>query len=262
MKTVSLASGSRGNAYLVEAGGRLLLIDCGICHKSLVERMRAAGKDPADIIGVIITHDHSDHTCGLEMFRKKHPEVPLFANWMTAETITGMYRKLSPDDFAIFENGQEFEVGPFTVHPFSIPHDVPDPVGFLVKADGKTYFHATDVGCVLESTGLMLKAADVATLESNHDLMMLKNSGRAYPLIQRISGNRGHLSNYQASELVERFAGEKLKKLFLAHLSRDCNAPHLALGEMKETLKRMGREDIQVEVLGQDRIGEEYDAGL
>ena len=147
-------------------------------------------------------------------------------------------------------------MGSFSVHAFSIPHDTSDPVGFLVRAGGETYFHGTDIGTPLDSIGLKLAEADVATLESNHDLVMLRTSGRAPSLIQRIAGPRGHLANEQACDLVRRFASPKLKTLALAHLSRDCNSPHLAEGAMRDTLAEMGRADICLRILSQDEVVE------
>ena len=263
MKVVSLASGSKGNAYLVESQGALLLIDCGISCRTLAARMRQTGFELSALAGVVVTHNHHDHIDGLPMLHRKMPDVPVFANLMTAEAAMATNREVREDMFTLFENGQEFDLGPFCVHPFSIPHDVPDPVGFVVRADGKTYFHATDLGMPLKSVGLKLKEADVATLESNHDMMLLKRSGRHISLIQRIAGNRGHLSNYQAAELVEEFAGDKLRKLFLAHLSQDCNVPHLALEETRKALKRRGLDGaVGVEALEQFAPGRVYDAGL
>ena len=137
-----------------------------------------------------------------------------------------------------------------TVAAFSVPHDTSDPVGYILKADGETYFHGTDIGTPLDSIGLKLAEATIATLESNHDPVMLRTSGRPPYLIQRIAGPRGHLSNDQACDLVRRFASPWLRKLYLAHLSHQCNAVHLAIEAMKETFKEIGRADIELEVAG------------
>ena len=104
--------------------------------------------------------------------------------------------------------------------------------------------------------GLKLAEADVATLESNHDPVMLRTSGRPPCLIQRIAGPRGHLSNDQACDLVKRFASPRLKRLALAHLSRDCNAPHIAEGAMRAALAEMGRVDVGLSVLSQNDVVE------
>ena len=239
MKIVPLASSSSGNAYVVETEGSALLVDCGICYKQL--------KDIA-VDAVLITHSHSDHISGLKMLLK-HRDIPVYANVMTAEAVA---HECGLDDsaFVCFENGQEFEVGAFTVSAFSIPHDTSDPVGYLLKADGETYFHGTDIGTPLDSIGLKLAEATVATLESNHDPVMLRQSGRPPYLIQRIAGPRGHLSNDQACELVRKFASPRLKKLFLAHLSHQCNAEAIAVRLMRETLAEIGRADVELEVAG------------
>ncbi len=255
MRIVSLASGSGGNAYCIESEGRLLLIDCGLSYLQLKNRCTAAGLDVAKIEAVLFTHDHDDHMKGLDVFKKKHPSTDFFANLMTADAINADL-KAGEADFVCFENGQTFTAGPFEIQPFAIPHDVPDPVGYLVRAEGLTYFHATDVGSPLDSVGIHLAEADVATLESNHDPVMLHQSNRRDSLKQRIRGPSGHLSNDQAADLVRRFASPKLTHLALAHLSGECNAPHLAENTMRRTLAEMKRTDISLKVLEQDCVVE------
>ena len=248
-----LASSSKGNAYLLVAdGGEKLLIDDGLSYAELRRRLGALSLDLEGLTGILLTHSHNDHVSGIKTLLKHHPEVAVYANSMTAETLIA--DEVVPEAaFICFENGQEFALGPFTVNPFAIPHDTADPVGYLVRAgegaDATVYFHGTDIGTPLDSIGLKLRAADVATLESNHDPVMLRTSGRAACLIQRIAGPRGHLSNDQAAGLVKRFASPKLKRLMLAHLSRDCNTPVLAERVMRETLGEMHREDVELEVL-------------
>ncbi|MBR1921527.1 MAG: MBL fold metallo-hydrolase [Kiritimatiellae bacterium] len=249
MKITSLGSGSRGNAYLVEHGGEAVLVDCGVCYKRLKDVSFSA---------ILVTHAHADHACGIRTLLK-YRDVPVYANALTAEAIAHDF-KVAADAFVCFENGQSFCVGPFSILPFSIPHDTSDPVGYLVSAgerEGRiTYFHGTDIGTPLDSIGLKLAEADIATLESNHDPVLLSQSGRHPCLIQRIAGPRGHLSNDQACELVRRFASPRLKRLALAHLSRDCNTPHIAEETMRETLRAIGREDICLRVLSQDDVVE------
>ena len=248
MQIIPLASSSKGNAYLVEHGGFVVLIDCGLSYRELNKRAKGA---LAQVGAVLITHNHSVHVQGLEVFLKHH-DVPVFANVMTAEAVIGAM-KISEEAFVCFENGQEFAVGPFTVKAFSIPHDASDPVGYLLKAKSdegeEVYFHGTDIGTPLDSIGMQLKEATYATLESNHDPILLKASGRAPQLIQRIAGPRGHLSNYQAAELVKKFAAPGLRQLFLAHLSQDCNAPHLAEKEISAALRERGLDRISPRVL-------------
>ena len=255
MRVVSLASGSKGNACVVEQDGVALMVDCGLSCRELGRRLGAAGLEPDAISAVVFTHNHDDHIKGLPVFHRNFPQAELFANLMTAESIAALVG-MDEGAFACFENGQSFEVGPFAVAPFAIPHDTSDPVGYLVTAGGTTYFHGTDIGTPLDSVGLKLAAADVATLESNHDPVMLRTSGRPPSLIQRIAGPRGHLSNDQACDLVRRFASPRLRRLALAHLSQDCNVPHLAEGAMRAALAETGRTDVELKILSQDEVVE------
>lgn len=271
MNVIPLASSSKGNAYLVEHEGCVILIDDGLSYRELCKRLKEKTASYCGKVGltcfptcscemiqaVLITHSHGDHVDGLSTLLKKH-DIPVYANMMTAETIIAD-KGIAEDSFVCFENGQDFEIGPFVIHPFSIPHDTSDPVGYLVKVGSRSeelgrmecssYFHGTDIGTPLDSIGLQLHEADIATLESNHDPVMLKTSGRAACLVQRIAGPRGHLANWEAAELVKKFASPRLKKLMLAHLSQDCNTPRFAEETMREALAEIHRSDIELEIL-------------
>ena len=60
------------------------------------------------------------------------------------------------------------------------------------------------------------------------------------------------MANEDAAELVRRFASPRLKRLALAHLSQQCNAPHVAEQVMRATLAEIGRQDVELDVLAQD----------
>lgn len=254
MRICALASGSAGNCCCLEAAGAVVAVDCGLSATDCVRRMRARGFDPARLAGVLFTHNHGDHVRGVEVLHRRFPQAVLYANLMTAEAIAAACR-VDEGDFAVFENGQTFEVGPFKITAFPIPHDVPDPVGYAIEAEGVRYFHCTDCGSPLASVGARLAEADVATLEANHDSVLLANSARPLPVKQRIAGARGHLSNDQAAELVRRFAGGRLRRLMLAHLSRECNAPHLARNAVAAALAAADCRGVELEILAQDEPG-------
>jgi len=234
-----IASSSKGNAYVVEHDGFALLVDCGVPRKLL---------DGYPIEAVLVTHNHWDHVSGLKAFISRR-DTAVYANATTAEAVATAY-DIGMSSFSCFENGQSFVIGPFEISPFSVPHDAADPVGYLIRAGGETYFHGTDIGSPLDSIGVKLSEATVATLEANHDRELLRLSARPECLKRRIAGPRGHLSNEEAAELVRRFATPRLKKIFLAHLSGECNEPTLALEAVRAALAEAGRSGVEVEAIG------------
>jgi len=257
MRLRVFGSGSKGNALAVRSGGTLLLLDCGFSCRELEKRMTACSVCPADVTAVLFTHDHDDHCKGIATFHKRHPLVPLYANGNTADaiaTLTGV-----EDGWRIFETGEPFAIGDVSVSAFSIPHDAADTVGYLFSDDTSSLFVATDMGVPTMPVKYALAQATCAVLESNHDPTLLACSDRPVSLKQRISGRCGHLSNQDAADLVREVAPQNLKTLLLAHLSRPCNAPHLALESMREALKDIEREDIALAALDQDEPSDLYE---
>ena len=257
MRLRVFGSGSKGNALAIRSGGTLLLLDCGFSCRELEKRMTACGVCPADVTAVLFTHDHDDHCKGIATFHKRHPLVPLYANGNTADaiaTLTGV-----EDGWHVFETGEPFAIGDVSVSAFSIPHDAADTVGYLFSDGASSLFVATDMGVPTLPVKYALAQATCAVLESNHDPTLLACSDRPVSLKQRISGRCGHLSNQDAADLMREVAPPNLKTLLLAHLSRPCNAPHLALESMREALKDIEREDVVLAALDQDEPSDLYE---
>ncbi len=247
----SLASGSTGNCTLVSSPSTRILVDAGISLRRIREGLAAFGLEPGDLHGVCVTHEHSDHIQALPALHRKHG-VPLFGN---AGTVEGLSRKR---DFAelhwnIFSTAQDFPVGDLRVRPFSVPHDGMDPVGYVVEAHGCRVGMATDIGLETHAIRDALRGCAALVLETNHDPYMLERSERPWSLKQRITGRQGHLSNDQAARLLEQVAGPELRRVYLAHLSQDCNSWGLAHAAIHRVLERMGRLDVEIEATFPDR---------
>ena len=257
MRLRVFGSGSQGNALAIRSGGTLLLLDCGFSCRELERRMAACGICADDVTAILFTHDHVDHCRGVATFHKRHPHVPLYANGNTADaiaTLTGV-----EDGWRIFETAEPFIVGDIDVTSFSIPHDAADAVGYLFSDETAALFVGTDMGVPTLPVKYALARATCAVLESNHDPTLLACSDRPVSLKQRIAGRCGHLSNQDAADLVREVAPPNLKTLLLAHLSRPCNAPHLALESMREALKDLERDDVALAALDQDEPSELYE---
>lgn len=245
MKFSVLASGSRGNCTLVSEGSTTLLIDCGISCKQTTLLLRQHNLDPASLSGICITHDHTDHICGLRVLLKQNPGIPLYATAGTCAAICDSVPTLHDADWHILTPSSDFSIGCVTLHPFATSHDAAESVGYILFNEaGRSLGYATDLGYAPALLQTLLSGCEALVLESNHDPMMLRNSGRPWGTIERIAGISGHLSNEQSAELVDSFLdASPLHTLVLAHLSGECNSREEALGTHRLVLNRHHRAD-------------------
>jgi phosphoribosyl 1,2-cyclic phosphodiesterase len=252
-----LGSGSGGNSIAVRSGDTLVLVDLGFSFKEQKARLAECGVDIAEVSAVLFTHDHSDHCKGVGTFHKRLPDVPLVANGDTADAIA---RQSGVNEgWTLFENGEQFDIGDLSVTAFSISHDAADPVGYLFEADGSSLFVGTDMGIVTTNVRMAFSRAKCAVLESNHDPILLEQSSRPVSLKQRIRGRTGHLSNEDAAMLVRETNPSCLKTILLGHISSECNSPSLARRAFADVLEDLGRTDITLAVLEQDRPGDLFE---
>ena len=227
------ASGSSGNCLLLSSGGTHILIDAGISMRRVKSALACAGLTTGDIGGVLITHEHSDHISGLKMLLK-HCALPIYAPHTVAARLCGMLPD-AVDCMHVIPVGEAFSVGNLQVRAFHTPHDTDESVGYRVEGEG-CFAMATDMGHVSQEVLDGLLGADVALIESNHDLDMLTGGGYPFYLKRRILSERGHLSNTDCALLARRLAESGTGTIVLGHLSRENNRPELALRETSALL--------------------------
>lgn len=234
MKLVPLASGSSGNSFLVSANGDSFLVDAGLSAKRIVERLDRAGADPCALKGILVSHDHSDHIQGVGVLSRKF-KLPIYINRRTLDSAKKKLGK--PHHVEIFQTGRIFEFAGFRIHPFSVPHDCADPVGFRISRGTHRLGIATDLGVVTGLVANILLGLQVVVLESNHDPKMLIDGPYPWELKQRVRGRLGHLSNHDSADLLTRILTDELQTVVLAHLSETNNHPDLALECARRSLK-------------------------
>jgi phosphoribosyl 1,2-cyclic phosphodiesterase len=248
-----LGSGSRGNALHLEHGGQAVLVDAGLSAKQLEMRMESSGAAGAELLGVILTHEHGDHSSGLKTFLRKR-KVPVYASHGTKDALEP---QLATVEWRSFEAGARLEIGSFGVETFPVPHDAAEPVGLRVTVGKVRIGLISDLGFVTRLVVERLKGCTALVLESNYDEAMLREEEkRPWSVKQRISARHGHLSNGAAAKLVEEVAGPELRELLLGHISEDCNRPELARGAMEEALRWAGRPGVRIHETLADRVGE------
>lgn len=249
LEICAIASGSNGNCYYVGNEKDAVLIDAGISGKQILNRMKERNLDPSKIKAVFVTHEHSDHMRGVRGVNKKL-QIPIY---LTPKTYNGAYRNLRPDHPKLFNPGDVIEIGEFSIHSFLKNHDASDPCSFRVQYKNKNVGVFTDIGEACENVTQHLQLCDGLFLESNYDEKMLREGSYPYFLKQRVASSVGHLSNIQAFELLQTYAGENLKCVFLSHISKENNTPEIAHESMLPLTSRF-----DVKVTSRYEAGEVY----
>lgn len=226
MQVSVLGSGSGGNVTVLRCASGDYLIDVGLSAKQITLRLEQVGVDPDELAGIFLTHEHSDHARGLDVFLRKR-NIPVYANALTKESLE--YSLKSSVKWKVFQTGQAFEVGDLSVTAFPIPHDAAEPVGFVLESKEARFGLVTDVGYITQSMRMHLKGADALFVEANYDEELLEaDTKRPWATKQRIASRHGHLSNTQAGELIADVGCERLRCVLLGHLSSDCNNSKVA----------------------------------
>jgi phosphoribosyl 1,2-cyclic phosphodiesterase len=261
-----LASGSAGNASLIEIGGFGVLIDAGLGPRQLAWRLEDAGASWHHIHAVLLTHIHGDHWNERTLSHLHRRGIPLFCHAEHQETLAeesqAFHDLKAADLLRTYEEEAEMRLSPaLRCLPIPVRHDGGVTCGFRFEGEADFFGqrwslgYATDLGSWEEDLAGALANVDVLALEFNHDVDMEVDSGRAPELIARVLGDAGHLSNLQAAELVRKIVAcsepGRLRHLVQLHLSRECNRPALARAAAREALT----DDVKIHSARQERCG-------
>lgn len=236
-----IETSSAGNCAFLRYGQSKILIDAGVGIRKIEAYLNPLGLTPADIDAIFITHEHIDHCRALKSFGRLGTRV--FANRLTCESITSAMPEAKSLKWSLFEDGSQFEFGGMSVSSFPTPHDSSDSVGYCFEGGGRRLVWMTDLGKVTFLARDFAAKAQILVLESNYCPRMLENSSRPYSLKSRIKGSHGHLSNTDAINLLKTVDPAKVEKIYLAHISRECNSvEHIAellegIGEIRPKIE-------------------------
>jgi phosphoribosyl 1,2-cyclic phosphodiesterase len=236
VRVTVLASGSAGNAVLVEGGktGKTkLLVDCGLPARELAKRLdrSATGARLEDLRGVLCTHEHGDHAGGVPALASAG--LPTYATAGTARAL-GL---AGTRGVAAGGNDVIDDVMVLTV---AMPHDAVEPVGFIVDDGEGRVGVITDCGHADPAVAAAFADCDILILEANHDPDLLRAGAYPPSLKRRIASSLGHLSNFEAAELLRLMGPPRAQVIVLAHLSAENNQPRLARTLIDQTLIALG----------------------
>lgn len=248
-----LASGSKGNALYLGGRSKKFLIDVGISLKQLEARLKHIGVDLDEIDAILITHEHSDHIKGLSKLCSAFKK-PIFCNRETAKVLI---RTIGPHlNLKIFSSSEPFSFGNVDILPFSIEHDTVDPVGFVFHIEGLKVAICADLGFAGTFVQRAIHDSDVLYIESNHEEKFVHACSRPSVYKKRVLSRLGHLSNDACNQLLKEVITDRLKCVYLAHLSSECNSEELAYKKARQTLSE--RLDVKLYIAYQDKVSEPF----
>lgn len=234
-----LASGSTGNAIYVATEEHSLLIDAGLSGKKMQELFDGIGKKIEDLSGILVTHEHSDHIKGLGVLARKY-KLPIYANEKTWKAMDGLVGVIPTEQKFNFEIEQVKTFGGLDVQSFGVSHDAAEPMFYSFHNGDKKVVVITDTGYVSDRMKGIISNADAYVFESNHDVQMLQMGHYPWSIKRRILSDVGHVSNEDAALAMADVMGDKTKRIYLAHLSKDNNMKDLARMSVQQTLATRG----------------------
>jgi len=239
MKLTVLGSGSTGNAVLIVAGNTRVLVDAGLSAKEIARRLAMVGEDAQRLDAVLVTHEHGDHAGGLRVLLGS-VDCPVYISAKTLDAYVSekfnvnaeeprRRAKALRDRVEQIESSKDFRIGEIDFHPFTIPLDAADNLGFTANHQGVKIATLMDFGHITTLINEQLRGCAAIMIESNHSRDMLKACDN-YPweLKQRILSRLGHLSNEDIAEWLRDGFDGTARHIVLAHLSQRANNPYLA----------------------------------
>ena len=250
MEIISVGSSSSGNSYIIKAAGRAIILDAGLTCKAIMAALDSSDIEPGDVAAVLVTHEHTDHVKSVRAVSRKCGNAVFYASRGTINSAAAFsyvpeerLTRVSAGEPFVLESAEDI-----TVTPFALSHDAAEPLGYAFEADGEKLAVITDTGIIDEEMYEAFSDSDMLVFEANHDVDMLMFGEYPYPVKVRIKGDRGHLSNDYAADILSRVLCDrkadpshnnveaKPLRIMLAHLSSHNNAPLFARQTVEDRL--------------------------
>jgi len=230
-----LASGSSGNVTYIESENKKILVDCGLSGKKTKELLQTINRRPEDLDAILVTHEHRDHVHGVGVLARKY-HLDVYANEKTWQAMEPMIGSLKTEQKYLFDIDKTLTFGDIEVSSFGVSHDAIDPQFYIFQKNDKRFVMLTDTGYVSDKMRWQVADADAYLFESNHDLSMLRMGRYPWSLKQRILGDKGHLSNDDGALALSEIIGDRTRRVYLGHLSKENNMKKIARSTAEEIL--------------------------
>ncbi len=241
MKFCSFASGSAGNCYYIQSQSCAILIDAGISARRVRDSLKRIGVPLSNIYGILVTHDHYDHSYALGILGEKY-HVPVYSTkqvfYGINQSIKGSLKLYSCCRY--LEKEVPLTIGDINITPFHLDHDATDCVGYYIQTGDSSLAIATDLGFINPKAEYYLLKADNIVIEANYSQKMLIEGNYPQYLKQRILSDSGHLANHVTAEFLAKNVSRGWKNVYFCHLSRNNNTPEQVMEEMHAAFREQG----------------------
>lgn len=219
-----LGSSSSGNAYIFtfsdtnEGWADKILVEAGFSEKELIKRAVLNNTALDDIKAVLITHNHSDHSCGALSLSNKGFKVYASAKTLRSLNIDYDVKQV------LYDYVPKYLTSHVSVLPFLVKHDAPDPMGFIIRGAGENILFINDCGGL--ETSLSGYELSLIFIEYNYFDQYLhielsnatKENNRV--IISRLTRIRNnHLGLSRTKKILKSLNLSKCRGIFLMHLS-------------------------------------------
>jgi len=206
-----IASGSKGNCYLISDNKTTLLLDAGISIKQI---QIACNFQLTKINGCLVTHEHKDHCKAVTDIAKRG--IDIYSSFGTIKKCSLKGHRIN-----VIKSLQQMQIGTFKIMSFDVEHDAEEPLGFLIQSTQtlEKLLYFTDT-CYLR---YKFSGLNYIMAECNHSYEILTNNvkqGILKPdLAKRII--KSHMSLETLIEFLKNNDLSKVKQIDLIHTSQE-----------------------------------------
>ena len=151
------------------------------------------------------------------------------------------------------ESMKMYDIHGMTMIPFRLSHDAPYTFGIKLMDLTESIMMISDTGYVPSPVLKLGYDATYLMVECNHDIQMLLDTNRPYPLKARILGDEGHLNNEDGAKAIATMVGPHTTTIMAAHISQQANDPNKVMDVLSRELKPLNRDDLTIVTLDQNQ---------
>ena len=203
-----IASGSKANCYLLSLENKVLILECGVNYKNILE---ALDYNLSKVVGCLVTHEHKDHSKSIDKLIENGIDV--YSSLGTFEAVG-----IQSHRTRIIEARNPFKIGNFTILPFEAKHDAKEPLGFLInhKDIGNLLFLTDSYYCEYKFENL-----NHILVECNYKKSLLDENieNKIIPLSLRNRITKSHFELENVIEFLKSNDLSKVKNIMILHIS-------------------------------------------